>query len=141
MAIKAIDLSETIDYISELDRENPKTIWKLGVLDSRIRAKIEDIAWEYEADPSKPDSARAKATFNINKSEMDFVAFGIKGFEDFVKSDGKKVYYKTQERVVNNKTYHVLADDVIAIIPRNVIRELAGKIKDLNNISEEERKN
>lgn len=141
MGIKAIDLTETMDYVSKLDKEEPKTVWKLGVLDTRIRKQLEDVSWEYEADPSQPGNAKAKASFNFGKSEIEFVVFGLKGFENLFDKNGKQVYFKTEERVVNGKVYHVVADEIIKIIPGNIITELAGRIKELNNVSEEERKN
>lgn len=139
--IKALDLTSVIDYTLKTDTEEPKTAWKLGILDTRIRKQLEDIAWEYETDPSQPGGGKAKASFNMGKSELDFVAFGLKGFEGFTKADGKPVYFKTEDRNVNGKIYHIVADDVIKIIPGNAIKELAEKIKEINNVSEEERKN
>lgn len=141
MGIKAIDLTETVDYVSQLDKEEPKTVWKLGVLDTRIRKQLEDISWEYEADPSQPGNAKAKASFNLGKSEIEFVMFGLKGFENFFNKDGKQIYFKTEDHIVNGKIYHVVADEVIKIIPGNIITELAAKIKELNNVSDAERKN
>jgi len=72
---------------------------------------------------------------------MDFVAFGLKGFDGFIKADGKQVYFKSEERNVNGKIYHVVADDVLKIIPGDIVRELAEQIKNINNVDEEERKN
>ena len=139
--IKALDLGSVVDYVSKTDTEEPKTIWKLGILDTRIRKQLEDVAWEYETDPSQPGSAKAKASFNLGKSELDFVAFGLKGFEGFTKADGKPVYFKTDDRNVNGKIYHIVADEILKIIPGDIIRELAEKIKNINNVDEEERKN
>ena len=139
--IKALDLNSVIDYVLKTDTEEPKTIWKLGILDTRIRKQLEDVAWEYETDPAQPGSATVKASFNMGKSEMDFVSFGLKGFEGFTKPDGKQVYFKTEERNVNGKIYHVVAEEILKIIPGDVIKELAEKIKNINNVDEEERKN
>ncbi len=140
MAIQAIDLNETQDYISKYDTGESKTIWKLGALDSRIKKTIEDVAWEYEANPNAPGDAKAKASFNIGKTELEFVQFGLKGFENF-QNKGKQVYHATDTKIVSGKTYHVLKDDILRIIPGDVIRELADKIKEINNVGEEERKN
>lgn len=141
MAIQAIDLTETHDYISKLDTgEGEKTIWKLGALDSRIKKQIEDVAWEYEANPNSPGDARAKASFNIGKTELEFVQFGLKGFVNF-QNNGKQVYYDHEIKQVGNRSYHVLKADILGIIPGDVIKELADEIKRINNVSEEERKN
>jgi len=140
MAIQAIDLTETQDFISKYDTVEPKTIWKLGALDSRIKKTIEDVAWEYEANPNTPGDAKAKASFNIGKTELEFVQFGLKGFTGFL-NNGKQVYHQTEPKNINGKVYHVLKADILGIIPGDVIKELADKIKDINNVSEEERKN
>lgn len=139
--IKALDLTETINFISKNDTVDPKTTWKLGVLDTRIRKQLEDIAWEYEATPGAPENAKAKASFNLGKSELEFVAFGLKGFENFTKPDGKPVHFKTEERIVNGKVYHVVADEILKIIPGSIITEIAEKIRLINSVSEGEIKN
>jgi len=141
MAIKALDLNSMVKYVSKLDTGEPKTEWSLGILDTRIRKQLEDVAWEYETDPSQPGQAKAKASFNLGRSEMDFVAFGLKGFDGFIKADGKQVYFKAEDRNVNGKIYHVVADEVLKIIPGDIVRELAEQIKNINNVDEEERKN
>ena len=137
--LKAIDLNDQIKYISPSDIEEPKTVWLLGTLDMRIRKQLEDIAIEYETTPGRPESAKAKASFNIGKSELEFVAFGLKGFENFNKPDGKPMYFKTEPRVVGGRTYQVVAEDVIKVIP--IISELAMKIKEINTLGEVETKN
>lgn len=139
MGLKAIDLNDQIKYISESDKEEPKTIWLLGTLDMRIRKQLEDIAIEYEATPGRPESARAKASFNLGKSELEFVAFGLKGFENFNKPDGKPMHFHTEARVVGGKTYQVVSEDVLKVIP--IISELAKKIKEINTLGEAEIKN
>lgn len=141
MAIQAIDLTETQDYVSKLDTDDgEKTIWKLGALDSRIKKQIEDVAWEYEANPNAPGDAKAKASFNIGKTELEFVQFGLKGFTNF-QNNGKQVYYDHEQKNIGGKAYHVLKSDILGIIPGDVIKELAEEIKRINNVSEEERKN
>ena len=140
MAIQAIDLTETQDYVSKYDTGDNKTVWKLGALDSRIKKIIEDVAWEYEANPNSPGDAKAKASFNIGKTELEFVQFGLKGFENFL-GKGRQIYYDTEVKNMNGKAYHVLKSDILGLIPGDVIKELADKIKEINNVSEEERKN
>ncbi len=140
MAIQAIDLNETHDYISKYDSGESKTVWKLGALDSRIKKQIEDVAWEYEANPNAPGDATAKASFNIGKTELELVQFGLKGFENF-QDNGRLVYYDTEVKTIGSRAYHVLKGDILGKIPGNVIKELSEEIKRINNVSEEERKN
>lgn len=140
MAIQAIDLNATEKYVSQYDTGEEKTVWILGTLDTRIRTMIEDIAWEYEASPNAPGDAKAKASFNLGKSQAEFVQFGLKGIEN-LKCGNKDVPFKTQEKNVNGVKYQVVSEEIMQIIPGNVMKELAEKIKELNQISEEERKN
>lgn len=139
--IKALDLSEQIKYVSKLDKGDSPTTWYLGVLDTRIRKQIEDVSLEYEIDPSAPSSAKAKTSFNIGKSELDFVQFGLKNFDNFVDSAGKAIQFKTETKISGGRTYHIVADEIIRIIPGDIVRELAAEIKRINSVGEEERKN
>ena len=141
MSIQALDLASERKYISKSDKGKEPTVWYIGVLDTRIRKKIEDVGLEYEFDPNAPESAKAKSSLNIGKSELDLVAFGLKGFDNFLLPSGKKVQFKTDKRIEGNKQYHVLAEEIISIIPANIITELANEIKKVNVVSEKERKN
>lgn len=141
MSLKCIDLAEVVDYVSKLDKEEPKTIWKLGVLDTRMRKQLEDLGIEYETDPAQPTTGKAKVKLNLGKSELEFVSFGLKGFENFFDKNGEQIHFKTEGRIVNGKPYHVVAEEILKIIPGNIITELAVKIKEINNIGEAERKN
>ena len=141
MSIKALDLSEQIKYVSKLDKGDNPTVFYLGVLDTRIRKQIEDISLEYEFDPSAPSSAKAKSSFNIGKSELEFVAFGLKNFDNFLDSSGKSIQFKTEAKIVGNRQYHIAADDIIRIIPGDIVKELAEEIRRINSVGEEERKN
>lgn len=130
---KILDLGSEVRFELENDTE-PKTVWILGVLDTRIVKKLEDINWEYEALPGQPETARAKATFNTAKNELELVAFGLKGFENLQKPDGKPLYFKSESRVVGGKTYQVVAEEILRVIPGDAITELAKKIREINSI-------
>lgn len=140
--MKALDLSAIYRHESKHDTDEVKTTWLLGALDTRIRMMLEDIAWEYETDPGKPGTTKAKASFNLGKSALELVAFGLKGFENFIDpKTGKMIEFKVEPRIVGNKQYFVVDDEIIKLIPGDVIKELAEKIKDINKIDEQERKN
>ncbi len=140
MAIQSIDLGHTQEYTSKYDEGDDPTIWILGTLDTRIRTMIEDIAWQYEANPNAPGDAKASASFNLGKSQTEFVQFGLRGFRNF-KAGTRDVAFKTEQKVVNGMTYTVVADELIKIIPGQVMKELAEKIKEINRVDEDERKN
>ncbi|MDD5355942.1 MAG: hypothetical protein PHY56_05370, partial [Candidatus Omnitrophica bacterium] len=71
--ISGISLSETRDYISTADTGEPKTIWKLGVLDAEVFASLGELA------------------NNPLKMMLEIVRFGLRGFEGFKDSQGNDV--------------------------------------------------
>ncbi len=139
--ITALNLNDTIKYVLKSDTVEPKTEWILGMLDTRIRKKIEDMSWNYEASPDAPGSAKATTTFNFGAAELEYIMFGLKGFNNFVDSKGNPIKYKATQKIVNGQSYFVVDESIIKIIPENVVKELAGEIKKLNSIKEEEVKN
>lgn len=122
MGIKGISLAETVDYVSQYDKEEPKTIWKLGALDSEVF----DLLGEDK---------------NPMRLIADAVRFGLKGFENFTDGNGKTVRFDTVSRVVGSYTYKVVADNIMKIIPPQVKAELGNEIMKMSKLNEEEVKN
>ncbi|RLC34043.1 hypothetical protein DRH14_03825, partial [Candidatus Shapirobacteria bacterium] len=92
MAIKGLSLDETVDYISQFDKDDPKVTWILGVLSSRVRKHIGDIATSFN--PGSPNSS----SFNIGRAEIEAVSFGLKGFKNFVDSKEKPIKFETEKK-------------------------------------------
>ncbi len=141
MAITAVDVGKTRDYIAknDPDRENP-TVWKLGILDARIKSYLEDAATSFEFGAGGAEG-QAKTTLNLNAQAVEIVRFGLKGFSNFVDVDGKEVKFDTIARAVGGKSYNVVAESVLSLIPYNTIKELAKDIQKDNEFSEQEEKN
>lgn len=122
MGIKGISLGETKDFVSEFDKEEPKTIWKLGVLDSEIF----DLLGEDK---------------NPLRLVSDAVRFGLKGFENFKDGNGSIIKFDTVSRAVGLYNYKVVADSIMKIIPPQVKTELGIEILKMSKLPEEEIKN
>jgi len=123
MGIKGISLSETKDFVSEFDKDEPKTTWKLGALDTDIF----DLLGDQDRNPLKMMS--------------EAVRFGLKGFENFKSADGNEVKFDTVSRAVGGRNYKVLADNILRIIPPSVKNELGAEILKMSKLSGEEIKN
>ena len=120
--IKGLSLSETKDFISQYDKEEPKTIWKIGVLDSEIF----DLLGEDK---------------NPLRLMSDAVRFGLKGFENFKDENGNIVKFDTISRAVGQYNYKVVSDSIMKILPPQVKTELGTEILKMSKLNEDEIKN
>lgn len=137
--IHPIPINETYEYILPEDKENP-TIWILGHLDSLTKSKIfMDL---FSVQFSLEETKSAEYVPKKHPLEMDFAAvrFGLKGFKNF-QLNGKEIEFKTEKLDTFGKTYLVVADEILSMIPQTIISKLARKIFEEISISEEQRKN
>jgi len=124
MGIVGISLSETKDFVSSHDKGEPKTIWKVSVLDSEVFASL------------------GEHSNNPLKMMLEIVRFGLKGFENFTDAAGNKLNFNTVVRSLGGPhTYKVVADSIIKIIPSQIINEIGAEILRLSQLNEEETKN
>lgn len=140
MSIKGIDIYEVRDYVSKYDKGKDKTIFKLGVLDARIRAELEDETTSFDFSSDNPDD-RARTTLGLNRRAIEAVRFGLKGMENFQDKDGKPVKFDTVSLAKHGKNYQVVAPSILDILPFSIITELSGEILKENKLTEKERKN
>ncbi len=139
--LKGIDINETRDYISKYDqdKDNP-TVFKLGVLDPIVRAKLEDEATTFEVSSANPRD-KAKTTLSIASKAIDFVRFGLKGIENFQDKYENKVEFDAVSYSFGGRNYQVVSDRILSMLPFNVIKELAEEIAKDNILSKAEEKN
>jgi hypothetical protein len=138
-----INITETKDYVSkhETNKESP-TIWKIGILDSILKSKIQDVITTYEADPANPKSIKAMAKVNVEERALDIVRFGLRGIENFLHPQtGKPIQFETISVNRFGKNYNLVSDEIIKVIPSKVLSELAEEISKQSGITEEETKN
>ena len=120
--ISGIDLNETVDYSCKDDKKDP-TIWKLGLLPSFVLARI---------------MTRAKQEQTEALYEM--VSIGLKGWSNF-KSKGKDVEYRTEKQNLYGQPIDALPKELINMIPFPVVVELSTELMQVNQLTDEERKN
>ena len=124
--IQGIDTSLTKDYISKYDSSEPKTVWKIGILSAHAFAYVGSKI----SDPTKSIDGM-----------IEIVRFGLLGFDNFKDKDGNDVKFQTQSKDLGQHSYHLIADNIICIIPIDIIIELGGKILEMTKLSEQEIKN
>ena len=141
MALKGIDIYAIKDEVSEHDpdKKNPTT-YKLGVLDNRILAELEDGMTSFEIG-SGGSGDSAKTTLAINRRAIEFFRFGVKGIENFQDSKGKPVKFETISVAKFGTNYNVVAPHIVQMHELFVIKEMAAKIRKYNRLTEEEEKN
>lgn len=122
MGITGISLSETKDFISVSDTSEPKTVFKIGVLDAEVFASL----GEY--------------TDNPLKMMLEIVRFGLKGFSNFKDAQGNDVQFSTVSRNVGPYNYKVVSDYILKIIPSQVINEMGAEILQQSKLSDQEKK-
>lgn len=139
-AFKAINLTKTVEYQSDLDPNkgnDAATIFVIGALDSRTMSHIYD---------KNLESKFTKEGENVIKpnqltSAYMMVRFGLKGLRNWKNDDDSVVLFKTERTNQFGKTYDLVLEDIISGFPNELIVELAEAIADVNNLSEQDVKN
>lgn len=141
MAIKALNLASTVDYVVKSDRSSERpTIFKLGTLDSRVVGLIKDMGVAFKTDTNNPD-AQAETILRNSKIQFLTVQFGLIGFENFLDSNDNVINHTTEKYTLGDKTYNILSEDILKTLPGDVLVELYQEITALNQPSEDELKN
>jgi hypothetical protein len=122
--IKGISLSETIDFTSKYDKSDPKTIWKLGAINSDVYAYLGQ-----------------KANTNSLEAMTEAVRYGLRGFENLTDEHDNPVKFSTISRPLGECNYNVVSGHILRIIPIEVITELGAEILNLTKIDRTEAKN
>lgn len=141
MAITGLSTSETEEYISQHDtaktEEDGATIWLLGALDAYTRARIGDNAMIME----QSDDGSSRFKISSGTRNLEAVKFALRGWRNFPDTEGNENVHKTQSTFMNGKTYQILTDELLNIIPQSIVNELGAKIIEVNSLMMEEEKN
>lgn len=143
MAIKAINLTRTVRYESDLDPAKgteDATVFVIGALDARVMGALKDKATEIPM-AAFTNAENAMANLNASRTNFDIVVYGLRGLENFLDEDGKPVEYKTVIKNLGGKAYQVIDPEIVNKFEPDLIDELAGRISNFNQLTEEERKN
>lgn len=138
--IKGVSLAETEFYVCKKDKESP-TKWKIGVIDSLIMSEIQDLITLFEPDGSGRPDAPAKTKLCLNLVRAEAVRYGVRGWENFVDSTGSPVAFKTERRSIGGKMVDALDEDILRLIPYEVVNELGEAVLAKNRFNEVEAKN
>lgn len=120
--LKGINIKETIEFVSTLDKEEPKTIFLIGNITAEAKTRI--MGGSVTIVDGKP-----VATTNTGKA-YEIVKVGLKGIKNFGDpKDGASV------------NIDVVTDDVLNQIDGAVLFEIAAEIIKLNFNTDNLRKN
>jgi len=150
MPIICLTLADT--KIVESDQDIAKgtekaTKFKIGTLDSRVIGKLKDQSTSIgvgaammaggSADPD------AEVDLQVDQNDMFFKAcqFGLRGWSNLQDKQGNDIRFETYRRNIGGKSYDVVKDEILSLIPQTVIAEIGRKIVDLNEVTALEEKN
>ncbi|MEJ6846753.1 hypothetical protein [Sinorhizobium fredii] len=162
MALIAMTVSDTVEYVSDLDPAkgqksvplDPKdpskgeiikdvvnegaTVFMLRPLDVFLMGHIYDNASMLSG---KQGDDTVGIHTRVNQTNIDAVRHGLAGFKNFAAKNGNQLRFKTQKAVVNGRQYDVVHDDIMNSFGVKLIAELADKIKEISEVSPDEEKN
>ena len=140
--ITGVNIFETRDYTSkyDLDKESP-TIFEIGLLDSQMKAKIFDKVSDFELSSDNPDDD-TKLNWRMNERNLSLVKFGVKNIKGFIDPQTKKpIDVKCDTINKLGKSYKVLPDSILDMLPLKIITELAEQVLKETVLSKEAEKN
>ena len=135
MTIKALTLDEVEDYVCKLDTGDEKTIWSIGVIDAVMLAQIEDDLLQFKV---KQDSEDTETKLNLNKRNLEVVKHGLKGVTGFKDDTGEDIKLKMTSAVRAGQNVKLVHEQSLRLIPTAILKELAEKILEANNLTEDE---
>jgi hypothetical protein len=145
MPVRALDLSQRFDHISEFDDATDPdvaTIWHLGVLSSRDVGRIRDMATslKFKTGVKEDEATDDDVETSIARAKMNFeaVRLGLTGWSNFLDANGNTLDFKTVKRDVAGRKRDVVPDELLDMIPLDVIEELANLIMGQNVMADNE---
>jgi len=125
--ITGIDLSETMDYSSVMDKGEIKTVFKISPVSSPVQARVGRLAG--------PDGAGALDCM------IEAFRFGVKGIVNFQNKNGVPIPFKTEEVIIDNGKCQIVAKETLDVIPLSILSEVGAKIISISNLADKEIKN
>ena len=139
----AVDPDEVRDY--SLLKDTGGTVFQLGVLDSLLRAFIDDKYYEVTNVPTK-DGEEKETTVKLTDTQIhakfvDFVRFGLRGWKNFKDRQGKEVEFAVEEIDVPGVGKRArVKDESLKRLTLGNILELGGQILAMSRVSSQEAK-
>lgn len=141
--ITGLNLDATVDFISEFDPDKGKpegkpTVFQLLTLDSRVMGHLRDMATRLKVNPNANPDDDVETEVAMNEVAFQTVLFGVGGIAPYQDKDGNDIEFKTLKRNLRGQSYTVASDLVIKRLPMKVITEIAEKLREINNLGEDE---
>ena len=115
--ITGLNLEETVDYSLKEDTDNP-TVFKIGIIPSYLFAKIS----------SEAKQGEIETAFKI-------LQIAIKGWENF------NIPFAKEKQMIFGREMDVVPLSLLESIPLKAISELSVKVMEINQLTDDERKN
>jgi hypothetical protein len=156
MALIAMTIADTVDYVSDKDPSKTynkvlidaddeskgfksvevvgegATVFQVGPLDVFLMGHIYDNA---SVMVGKQGSDEVGITTRMNQTNIESVRHGLKGFKNFTDAKGSAIKFETQRAVVNGRPYTVVSDATMNQLGIQLIQELSVKIKTISEVS------
>lgn len=133
-----ININETRRITLKLDpdKDNP-TYFTIGILDSLITSYIEDKTTSYDLSGTDERMRIDSARRNILT-----VKFGLRGIDNFLHPETKQpVVFEAESFRLGEDIYPAVKDNILKLIPPEVIQELSLQIINSSRLSRQEIKN
>lgn len=133
--IDPIAIGQTKEYVSEIEKDskNP-TIWIIGAIDSMEKSKIVISGMDITIDEEGNSIVKQKETGISN--DFKIVKYGLKGWKNF-----GDIEFKTVKEALFDREIDVVPEDLLRVIPLDIIHELSREIWGENQVSEKLEKN
>lgn len=144
MPVKTLKIIGTFDYMCTLDDAygTPEaSVFTLRMLDSRVAGQIKDASMSIApADGNRVDP-RGTTIMNLAETAFKTCQFGIAGWRNVFDAEGNELKYETTKRVVGQTLYEVVDPTLLALLPLEVLDQIANAIRIGNVVTKEEVKN
>jgi hypothetical protein len=162
MALVAMTVSDTTDYVSDMDAAKSKqqvpidpddhskgtteqivigegaTVFTLKPLDVFLMSWIYDNASDISG---KQGSSEVGIRTKVNETNIQAVRHGLAGLKNFHDSKGSPIIFRTVKVFVGGKQYTVADDSVLQALGLKLVTELAEQIKRRSDVGAGEEKN
>ena len=140
--LTGINIYEAKPYISKYDPDkNNPTTFHIGSMDPFLRSYIEDATTSFKFSSKNPNDL-AEANILASKRNILAVKFGVRDIENLEDPQTKKsVKFEAISTSINGKNFPAVSDEIIKMLPKDLIDELAEVILSANRLTEEEAKN
>lgn len=162
MAIKALSISDTFEYVSDtdpakvrkqvpVDVDDPSkgtkeeieikdgaTVFGLKPLDVFLMGYIYDNASSLTG---RQGSEEVGIHTRVNQTNLEAVKYGLAYFKNFKDANDNDVSVNFVDSYINGRKYKAASDDTLKLLGNRLIGELAQQIKDKSEVDQVEAKN